>query len=90
MNTFFILNCIACLIAVVGLSYAMFSKHVCDGILIKKALAALALGFAAQAFTPSPHSQLWIACSMAGLCVAVAIRLLEARAKHQPPVFLVF
>lgn len=90
MVLFLTINTVASLIAFAGLTYAMFSKHVLDGILIKKGLAAAAFGFAANAVHPTIHSQLWIACSFAALVLFVCIRILEARIKREKPVFLVF
>ena len=90
MTLLYIVNLIASFIASGGLTYAVFSKHVCDGILIKKGLCAAAIGFVANGLQPNLHSQVWIACSMAAIMLFAVIRIAAARVRHKKPVFLVF
>lgn len=88
MAAFYILNAIASAIVCGGLTFAIISKHVCDGVLIKKALVACAIGFAANAVTPSLNSILWITVSFAALVIFVLIRCIQAHFTHQKPIFI--
>jgi len=90
MATLYALNFIVWATVSGGLMWATHSKHVCDGLLIKIALASVAVGAAANAIKPTFNSQLWIGTSIALVIAFSIIRLMEARLKGQKPVFLVF
>lgn len=90
MTAILIVNFIASALVFFGVVFAVFSKHVCDGILIKKGLVALAFGAAANAMHPDTHTQVWIICSLAAIVVFVGIRLVVAKIMHKKPIFLVF
>lgn len=85
---FYFLNAIASLIAFGGITAAIFSQHVRDGVLIKKGLASTALGFAANAINPTINSQLWIAISVAATVIFIGLRIYRAKLKHEKPVFI--
>lgn len=83
-----LLNVLASGVIFAGVTWACFSPSVCDGILIKKGLIALALGAAANMVNPSGHAKLWILCSLALIVVFIGVRIVQARMKHRSPVFI--
>jgi hypothetical protein len=83
----YILNAVASFIAFGGITAAIFSQHVRDGVLIKKGLASTALGFAANAINPTFNSQLWITASIGVTFIFIGLRIYKAKLKHAKPIF---
>lgn len=83
-------NMIPSLIAAIGIGLAVISPHVCDGVLIKKALVGLIFGLVANGVHPSSNAKLVIVWSLAALVLFVGLRLYEAHRQHRKPIFLVF
>lgn len=90
MSAYLVVNAVMSLLVVAAIAWAVHSRHVCDGIAIKISLGALAIGLAANASHPTPHSALWIVCSLGALVLSIAWRVYFAHLKKEKVTFFVY
>lgn len=90
MDTLHLLNLIISGFAFGVCAWAVHSKHVHDGILLKIGIAGFAIGVAANGLHPSDNAKWWIFASTGVMVVAIGLRYVTAWIKHRRPVFLTF
>lgn len=87
------LNLSASAVIFFGVTWAVYSKHICDGVIIKITMVGLAFGAAADFAAvlrnmSTGYAKLWIMCSVAAFVLAIFLRLLHAKICHEKPCFI--